>query len=265
MEKGLDISGSLIQEARRINDESPASVVTLMERRFGRLEGKPIALMGVAYRPDSEDTRHSPTLVLGRLLLEKGCRVVLHDYYVKPDDQNLIRSGMNTVFTQDIDQALRSVRLAVFCTAHQKYRHEMERIIRLVSDPGNIFDVCNLIPPGDVSPASPRLAGIGKGQTSPSPGFIDFVYEGFKTVELGIANELQTLIHFLNKDYAGDAFNRLDFHEVQRLAQTCLTGCRIPNAAAVVDLPLYQGFFSRLAKRAFESSAGRGLTIQSHE
>jgi len=265
MENGQDVSGSLFLEARRINDESPAAAVALMERRFGRLAGKSVALMGVAYRPDSEDARHSPTLVLGRLLLEKGCRLALHDFYVKPDDQNLVRSGMDGVFTQDMDQALRSASLAVFCTAHQNYRQEMERIIRLIPGPANFFDGCNLISPGDVSPASPRPAGIGKGQIPPSAEYIDFVHAGFKTIELGVANELQRLIHFLNEGYAGDRFNRLDFHEVQRLAQTCLTGCRIPDPAPVTHLPLYQGHFSRLAKRALESSAGKDLTIQSHE
>jgi UDP-N-acetyl-D-mannosaminuronic acid dehydrogenase len=265
MEIGQDLLGSLILEARRVNDESPAAAISLMERRFGRLAGKSVALMGVAYRPDSEDARHSPALVLGRLLLEKGCRVVLHDFYVKPDDQNLVRSGMDGLFTQDMDQALRSASLAVFCTAHQNYRQEMARITRLISGPANIFDGCNLIPPGDVSPASPRLAGIGKGRIPPSAEYIDFVLAGFKTVELGIANELQRLTHFLNESYAGDTFNRLDFHEVQRLARTCLTGCRIPDPAPVTHLPLLNGFFSRLAKRALESSSQRNTTSQFHE
>ena len=265
MENGQDVSGSLVLEARRINDESPAAAAALMERHFGELHGKSIALMGVAYRPDSEDTRHSPTLDLGRLLLEKGCRVVLHDYYVKPDDRNLVRLGMEGVFTQDLDWALRSATYVVFCTAHQEYRKETAHIFRLVSEPRNIFDGCNLFPAGDVPPTSPRPAGIGKGKMPPSAEYINFVHAGFKIVELGIANELRRLIQFLNKGYAGDGFNRLDFDGVQKLAQTCLTGCRIPDPAPVTRLPLYKGHFSRLAQRAFESSLHKNSRLRSHE
>jgi len=264
LENGRDISGSLILEARRINDESPASAVARMERRFGRLDGKSVALMGVAYRPDSEDTRHSPTLDLGQILLKKGCRVVLHDYYVKPDDQNLVRSGMDGVFTQDIDQALRSATYVAFCTAHQEYRKETERISRLVPDPRNVFDGCNLFQAGYFPPTSPRPAGIGRGKTPPPADYINFVQAGFKIVELGIANELQGLIRFLNKGYARERYDRLDFHEVQRLAQTCLTGCRIPDPESVTHLPLYKGFFSRLAQRALQLSSRKNSRIQSH-
>ncbi len=264
LESGQDVSESIILEARRINDESPAAAIELIERRFGRLDGNSIALLGVAYRPDSEDTRQSPTLVMARLLLEKGCKIVMHDYYVKPDDRNLVRNGLDTVFTRDLEEALQSATLAVLCTAHRKYRQEMGRIIRLLAEPRRLFDGCNLVPPGDIPPASLPMAGIGKGRIPPSSEFIDFVLEGFRSIELGIANELRGLIHFLNAGYAKSSFNRLEFHEVQKLAGTCLTGCRIPDPASVASLPLYDGFFSRLAKRAREFSRRKGSSGPLH-
>jgi UDP-N-acetyl-D-mannosaminuronic acid dehydrogenase len=265
IESGQDVSDSLILEARRINEESPAEAIGLMERRWGSLDGKQIALMGIAYRSDSEDTRNSPSLVLGQRLLEKGCQIVLHDDYVKPDDQNLVRSGMGPFFTQDMEQALRSAAIAIFCTAHEKYRHEIKRLLHRLPDALNIFDGCNFFPSEDFRQASRRIAGIGKGQLSPSQEYIDFVHEGFRAIECGVANELQRLFRFLNERYGGDGFNRLDFSEVQELARTCLTGCRIPQPAPVTNLPLYKGFFSRLARRAKESSSPKGSIDQSHE
>ncbi|HQN11628.1 MAG TPA: nucleotide sugar dehydrogenase, partial [Quisquiliibacterium sp.] len=57
LEAGVDTSKSLILQARTINDESPGCLVTLAERAHGSLRGRTVALMGVAYRFDSEDTR----------------------------------------------------------------------------------------------------------------------------------------------------------------------------------------------------------------
>ena len=79
LEAGLPTAQSLILESRRINDDSPAQTLALAERRFGSLEGRSVALLGTAYRFNSEDTRNSPTLTLARLLLDRGARVAIHD------------------------------------------------------------------------------------------------------------------------------------------------------------------------------------------
>ncbi|MGH7657895.1 MAG: nucleotide sugar dehydrogenase, partial [Gemmatimonadales bacterium] len=56
-----DTGGSLILKARTINDESPGNTLDLAERRFGDYRTGKVALLGVAYRLNSEDTRNSPT------------------------------------------------------------------------------------------------------------------------------------------------------------------------------------------------------------
>ena len=67
LERGTNPARSLMLEARRINDESPGEVASLIERFSGSVRGRSLALLGVAYRPDSGDARNSPTLALARL------------------------------------------------------------------------------------------------------------------------------------------------------------------------------------------------------
>ncbi len=69
-QKGNDNSKSLILESRLINDASPVYTFKQAEKAFGNLTDKKIALLGVAYRFNSEDTRNSPTLVLANYLRE---------------------------------------------------------------------------------------------------------------------------------------------------------------------------------------------------
>ena len=73
VEGGADASRSLILEARAdqrclTGRDDPAR----RARIFGTLTGQPVAIMGAAYRFNSEDTRNSPSLVLARLLLDRG-------------------------------------------------------------------------------------------------------------------------------------------------------------------------------------------------
>jgi UDP-N-acetyl-D-mannosaminuronic acid dehydrogenase len=98
IESGINADSSLILESRMINDESPEETIRLTAKAFGVLKGKTVALMGTAYRFNSEDTRNSPTLPLAKLLLNRGCKVIIHDPYVKPDDQKLAKFNLKEYF-----------------------------------------------------------------------------------------------------------------------------------------------------------------------
>jgi UDP-N-acetyl-D-mannosaminuronic acid dehydrogenase len=257
IESGLDTSKSLILESRRINDEAPGWTIRRAEQNFGDLSGKSVSLMGTAYRFNSEDTRNSPTLVLARQLIEKGCTVMMHDPYVKATDQNLIKFSMQPYFTRDISQAVASAEYLIFCTSHKIYAEERDSIIGMAPRLKGLFDGCNLYKQMDFTGKPFKYAGIGRGTTPPSGEFIDFVCDGFRVMERGVANELLGLIDFLNERYADDEFNKVDFKEVQRIADTCITGCSIPDPGHVEILPHFNGFASRLDQRA----ANGGLHI----
>jgi UDP-N-acetyl-D-mannosaminuronic acid dehydrogenase len=248
LERGLDANRSLILEARRINDESPTEAIRLVERHWGPVDGRAIALLGAAYRFNSEDTRNSPTLALAQILRARGCQVTIHDPYVKPDDQNLQKFGLTDWFTNDVTEAVAKAELLAFCTAHRDYL-AVDDILSRAPRASVLMDACNLLPQPE---SRPRLAycGIGRGRQSPPESLVEAVWTGFKAVELGVANELRSVIDFLNRSYAASEFERVDFREVQRLAATCSTGCHIVDPGPIRSLPTTQGFASRLVSRA---------------
>jgi len=236
-------SRSLILASRTINDESPAQTLALAERRFGSLAGKRVALLGVAYRFDSEDTRNSPTLVLAQALVDRGATVVLHDPYVHERDQNLAKTKMTPRFTTDLDAALKGADVIFLCTAHGYYQ---EHRAQIESTRAGIVDACNLFDPRSLNGMRDRYTGIGRGHKAPSDALVDATVAGFRAVEVGVANELDTLIEYLNARYATDDFNRATLAEVRRLAATCTTGCDIAQTGIIPALGAVEGFTSRL-------------------
>jgi hypothetical protein len=257
IESGMNMDDSMILESRRINDESPAETIRQAENAFGDLTGKTVTLMGTAYRFNSEDTRNSPTLPLAQLLINRGCTVTMHDPYVKPDDQKLCQFKLQDMFTRNMDTALREAAIVIFCTGHGAYAEELETILQAAFTLKGVFDGCNLYNRSDFNKDHVRYAGIGRGANEPPPDFIEFVHEGFRIMERGVANELKAYIDFANKKYAADDFNRIDFKEVQRIAATCVTGCNIVDPGPIENLPEYNGFVPRLvkcAKKAYENN-----------
>jgi UDP-N-acetyl-D-mannosaminuronic acid dehydrogenase len=249
-ESGADTSASLILLSRIINDESPQKAIELAERKFGRLDGKVVALLGTAYRFDSEDTRNSPTLPLARLLLAKGCKVTLHDPYVKGDDQNLERYALTGHFTNDLGAAVGDADYAFFCTGHGVYKDGLDAILSKAPKLKGVLDGANLYRSSQVVARGVAYTGIGRGAKAPSAELVDATEQAFRAMEVGVANELAGVIEFLNERYAPTGFNRVSMDEVRRLAGTCVTGCAIAAPSTSIGGAGDGGFPSRLAAAA---------------
>ncbi|HSD85187.1 MAG TPA: nucleotide sugar dehydrogenase, partial [Anaerolineae bacterium] len=75
---------TLIYHARQVNDGQPHFVVEKVKQAMGTLQGKKIAALGLAYKPDVDDLRESPATEVVHLLQTEGARVKVWEPF-KPD------------------------------------------------------------------------------------------------------------------------------------------------------------------------------------
>ena len=69
----------LAEATHLANDEQAVFIAQLVEKAVGPLKGKTIALWGLAFKPETDDIRESPSLKLADALLAQGANVVGHD------------------------------------------------------------------------------------------------------------------------------------------------------------------------------------------
>ncbi|MBI5943348.1 MAG: nucleotide sugar dehydrogenase [Chloroflexi bacterium] len=74
----------LIYHARQVNDAQPHFVVDIVKRALGSLNGKKVAALGLAYKPDVDDLRESPANEVVHLLQHEGAQVKAWEPF-KPD------------------------------------------------------------------------------------------------------------------------------------------------------------------------------------
>ncbi|MCD6577662.1 MAG: nucleotide sugar dehydrogenase [Anaerolineaceae bacterium] len=72
---------NLISTARMVNDTQPNYVKDFLERKIGELNGKKIAALGLAYKPDVDDLRESPAIEIVKLLRNAGAEVRVYEPY----------------------------------------------------------------------------------------------------------------------------------------------------------------------------------------
>lgn len=123
---GQESGLQLIPLAREINDGMPGHMVALIEdglAEAGRaLAGARVALLGVSYLENADDTRNTPAAALARLLQARGAEVIAHDPYVREADwQRALGDGVKVPLTDDLWQALDGADCAALVTRHREY------------------------------------------------------------------------------------------------------------------------------------------------
>ncbi len=117
----FDTTTEFVELAGRINQEMPYHCVQRVERALNEhakaVRGAKIALIGVAYKGGTGDTREAPALKIAALLLALGADLHYHDPFVPElEDSGLRGESLNAV--------LDGVDLAVVVTAHPGVDHE---------------------------------------------------------------------------------------------------------------------------------------------
>lgn len=124
---------SIVSTAWKLNEMIPQHVAESIKKRIGLLYGKKIAVLGIAFKAGSDDTRLSPCVKLVEILKGYGAIVPVHDPYI-PD-------------TLPIDQALESPDVVVVAINHPEFSNLARKIdesgCKLLYDVWGIFDRTN--------------------------------------------------------------------------------------------------------------------------
>jgi UDPglucose 6-dehydrogenase len=77
--KEYGISMRIVQSAREVNYEQRARVVDKLLRQFKILKGKTIGILGLAFKPNTDDLRDTPAIDIAMRLMQRGATVRAHD------------------------------------------------------------------------------------------------------------------------------------------------------------------------------------------
>jgi UDP-N-acetyl-D-mannosaminuronic acid dehydrogenase len=104
----------LIQQARSVNSAKPAWVVERIRRRAERLKNPRIACLGLAYKPDIDDLRESPALLVVQTLVSSA------EYDLRIVEPHLTHHP--ELELSPLEQALDGADIVVFLVAHREFK-----------------------------------------------------------------------------------------------------------------------------------------------
>ncbi len=121
----------------------------LMMHYGGNLQGKTVAIWGLSYKPETDDMREAPSLVLIGKLLDAGCRVQVYDPVAMPECRR--RLGDKVVYGRDMYEAAVDADALLLITEWKAFRlpswPTLKRIMRspVIFDGRNIFEEKELL------------------------------------------------------------------------------------------------------------------------
>jgi UDPglucose 6-dehydrogenase len=116
-EAGGDMS--IVRAAIEVNRVIPAQAVAKAERLIGDLAGRTVALMGLSFKPNTDDIRSAASLDLVALLEARGCRLRAHDPAAM---ENFKQVHPDLTYCQSPYEACEGAHLAVLVTEWNQYR-----------------------------------------------------------------------------------------------------------------------------------------------
>ena len=142
-------NSDMLLKARELNDFMPDHMIELMEdalKEADKHDNIKIALMGVAYKADTDDTRNTPTERIVWTLKNRyhshNIQYIAHDPYVKERDYK------ETALTDNLDEAISNADVLIFATNHKQYynidldymKNKVKKKKPIIIDGRNIFN-----------------------------------------------------------------------------------------------------------------------------
>ena len=142
----------VIEAVEAVNERQKEIVVRKLKAELGDLRGKTVALWGLAFKPETDDMREAPALVVIDRLIEAGAVVKVYDPVAM--DECRRRVGDSVIYCDDMYEAVIDASALVLLTEWKQFRVPSWSVIKkvmvnpLVIDGRNIYDKTELVAEG---------------------------------------------------------------------------------------------------------------------
>lgn len=139
----------ILQAVEDVNEEQKTLLFRKLSAHFGGdLQGRKVAMWGLAFKPETDDMREAPSLVLIDRLLEAGCQITAYDPVAIPEARR--RIGDRIAYAKNIYETVEGADVLMVVTEWKEFRLPAWGRIRslmktpLILDGRNIYNIAEI-------------------------------------------------------------------------------------------------------------------------
>ena len=120
LSKEFSYEPRLIKEVISVNSSQARHMVELAEEELGDLQGKKVAILGLAFKPETDDIRDAQSLRIIEFLLSKGAKISVYDPVAMHNAKKVL--GDKVHFSTSVNQCLRQADCCLLVTEWKEFR-----------------------------------------------------------------------------------------------------------------------------------------------
>ena len=157
----------LLESVIKVNNQQQLSLFQKAKNYCESFTGKKVAILGLAFKPNTDDTRESAAFVLAKELLNEGAEIIAYDPLAIENAKKEL--GANIQYTEHIEEALSRADIAFIVTEWEAVKNfPLTKYEQLMKSPV-IFDGRNCYKLEDVQKTSIHYVSVGRKVISNAP------------------------------------------------------------------------------------------------
>lgn len=138
------VSMSVVEAVVRANDNQRRHMVKRISDSFGGVKGKKITVLGLAFKPDTDDIRESPAVGIAKDLTYKGAQVTVYDPASMEKAKRGSLAGLNVTYAVGPMEASAGADAVVIATEWDEFKNLDMALLRLQMAGNRLFDLRNI-------------------------------------------------------------------------------------------------------------------------
>ncbi|MDI6916171.1 MAG: UDP-glucose/GDP-mannose dehydrogenase family protein [Thermoplasmatales archaeon] len=124
----------LLETVLDMNETQPLQIIRMAESVLGNLKNKKITLLGLSFKPGTDDVRETRALSIAKTLLKKGTKIIAYDPKAMKNFKKLA-GHRNIVYAKNAKAALRKVDACIIQTSWEEFKNLRPKDFKVMKTP----------------------------------------------------------------------------------------------------------------------------------
>jgi len=157
--KQFGTESRIVDTVIEVNELQRQAMIPKIERLIGDFTGKQICVLGLSFKPETDDMRESPAIEIIQEMQRRGAKIKAFDPVAMEEAKH---SLPDIEYAKDEYDAIENADVLVFLTEWNQFRAlDMKKVKKLLKSP-NIADLRNIYEPADMREMGFEYVGVGR-------------------------------------------------------------------------------------------------------
>ncbi|AZU64106.1 UDP-glucose dehydrogenase family protein [Neobacillus mesonae] len=158
--EAVDHDFRLLKSVIEINDRQKTALVKKAKERFGSLKGKRVALLGLAFKPNTDDMREAASISISKRLLEEGAEIIAYDPIAIENAKKVLPPEVQ--FVEQIEDAIKKADVVFIVTEWEEIVNKALILSSLFMEKPILFDGRNCYTEEEIKQYPVEYIAIGR-------------------------------------------------------------------------------------------------------